>query len=249
MMGDGTKPWLSYHVAKPGAAVRLFCLPHAGGGAMAYRAWSEPLGPSIEVCPVQLPGREHRMREPAVKRVTELVPRLANAFESHWDAPFALFGHSMGALLAFELARELRRRPGRLPVHLFLAGRLPPRELDPDPPLHDLPEPAFVERLRDLNGTPAEVLESREMRELLFPTLRADFALCAGYAYRPEAPLDCPVTVLAGREDHARPPARLEAWRAETSGAFELRVFPGDHFFPRSATREMLTLIRARLET
>ena len=241
--------WLSGFVAKPNARLRLFCFPYAGGGAGEFRYWSETLGPEVEVCPVQLPGRENRLSEKAFDDLPPLLDAVIDAFAAHWRTPFAVFGHSMGALVAFELARELRRRQRPLPVHLFLAGRSSPRYSDPARALHSLPEPDFIERLRELNGTPEDILRDAEMREIFFPTLRADFALCEGYRYREEPPLECPITVFGGSRDEERTPELLQEWRKEASGPFALHMCPGDHFFIRTSRPFVLATVARELAT
>ena len=239
--------WLSDVVPRPDARLRLFCLPYAGGGAREFRSWSDALGDDIEVCPVQFPGRENRLAEDAFAELPPLLDALIDAFGGCWSRPFAVFGHSMGALVAFELARELRRRAGPAPAHLFLSGRCAPRYRDPTQTVHALPEAEFINRLRELNGTPQEILTNVEMRQVYFPTLRADFALCERYRYREEPPLECPITVFGGSRDDERPPEMMEEWRKETSGAFALRMFPGDHFFIRTARQPVLAALAQEL--
>ena len=239
--------WLSEFVPRPAARLRLFCLPYAGGGASEFRSWSDALADDVEVCPVQIPGRENRLSEDAFNELGPLLDALIDAFAGCWKSPFAVFGHSMGALMAFELARELRRRAGLAPVRLFLSGRCAPRYRDPTQVVHSLPEAAFIDRLRELNGTPQEILTNVEMREVYFPTLRADFALCERYRYREETPLECPITVLGGSRDDERPPELLQEWRKETSAAFALHMFPGDHFFIRTARQPVLAALAREL--
>lgn len=237
------RQWLSGFARKPGARLRLFCFPYAGGGASEFRSWSDGLGDAVEVYPVQLPGREGRLSEAAFDELSPLLDAVIETFSEHWRKPFVLFGHSMGALVAFELARELRRRAGSAPSHLFVSGRSAPRYRDPARSIHSLPEADFIERLRELNGTPEEVLENAEMRKLFFPTLRADFALCERYRFREEAPLECPITVFGGSRDEERPPEALQEWRKETRGSFALHMFPGDHFFIRTARQPVLATL------
>jgi len=241
--------WLRGVVPKPGARVRLFCLPYAGGGAAEFSTWSAALGDAVEVWPVQLPGREDRLSEAAFDELEPLLEALIETFASEWQQPFALFGHSMGALVAFELAREIRRRAGREPTRLFLSGRGGPRYPDPTRTVYRLPDVDFIERLRELNGTPDEIMNNAEMREVFFPTLRADFAVCERYRYREGAPLACAVSVLGGSRDEDRPPELLQEWRRETTGPFALHMFPGDHFFVRTARQLVLDVIARDLET
>jgi medium-chain acyl-[acyl-carrier-protein] hydrolase len=213
-----------------------------------YRSWAEDLGADVEVNPLRLPGRESRLQEPAFDRIEPLVEALIEALGARLLRPFALFGHSMGALVAFELARELRRRSGPAPAHLFLSGRSAPRYPDPARAVHLLPESDFIEYLRTLNGTPEVILDDAGMREVFFPTLRADFAVCARYRYREEPPLEVPITVFGGTRDLERAPELLEEWKRETSASFALHMLPGDHFFVRTARPILLSLLRRELE-
>lgn len=218
--------------------MRLFCLPFAGGGASAYRGWGQAL-PTVELYPVRLPGREARLGEPAFAVMRDLVESLADEIAPFDDKPFALFGHSMGALVSFELARALRRRGARPPAMLFLsahrAPHLPLRRL----PLAGMNDAEFLEALRRFGGTPPEVFAHQELLDIVLPTLRADFTLCDGYRHVPEAPLDCPFILYAGRQDSEVSPAEVEAWGEHTTQGARLRLFPGDHFFLHS-NRDLL---------
>ena len=224
--------------------MRLFCLPPAGSGASPFRAWARALPDGIELCPIQLPGREERLTERPYDRLAPLVDALAGALRDHLDRPFALFGHSMGALLAFELARALRRDGAGLPLlHLFVSGYRAPHLPDPDPPLHPLPGPAFWDEVRRLNGTPTVVLDNAELRRLVEPTLRADFAVHETYAHEPGEPLACPISVFGGLDDQEVSRGQLEEWRRHARGPFILRMLPGDHFFIHPSRDALLRAI------
>jgi medium-chain acyl-[acyl-carrier-protein] hydrolase len=237
--------WLAYREVNPRARLRLFCFPYAGGGASAYRGWAAALPADVEVCPVQLPGRESRLREPAIDRPEPLIQALADALQAHFSLPFAFFGHSMGAMLAFELTRELRRRGGPLPLHLFVSGRRAPQVPAREPDIHDLPEPEFLAKLRELNGTPEEVLQHAELMRLLLPVLRADFAVNETYVFHPEEPLDLGISGFGGLGDAEVSREDIVPWSEHARGAFRLRMLPGDHFFLHSA-RDLLTEAVAR---
>ena len=237
--------WLAYRERNPRARLRMFCFPYAGGGASAYRGWAGALPADVEVCPVQLPGRESRLREAPFTRLEPLVTATADALVPHFDLPFVFFGHSMGGLIAFELTRELRRRGAPEPLHLFASGRRAPQVPDRDEPIHDLPEEQFVERLRELNGTPEEVLQHAELMRLLTPLLRADFSVNETYEFRPGEPLEAGISAFGGLGDAEVTKEDLEAWREHTRGRFRLRMMPGDHFFLHSA-RELVTDAVAR---
>lgn len=228
--------------------LRLFCFPYAGGGASIFRTWSFDLPEVVQVCPVQLPGREERLSEEPFSRWQELVWVLADVLNPHLDdLPFIFFGHSMGALISFEVARRLRRRGYPQPVRLYVSGWRAPHLPDPDPPVHRLPDIEFVEELRRLEGTPELVLEHEEMMKLLLPTLRADFAMCETYSYLPEPPLACPIVAIGGTEDNEVSRDELEAWREQTGQNFSLWILPGGHFFIHDARKQLLAMLREDL--
>lgn len=223
--------------------VRLFCFPYAGGGASIFRHWLVDLPRDIEVLPVQMPGHESRLKEPLFSDLEPLVEDLRRDLAPHFDVPFALFGHSMGALIAFELARRLVGDGSTGPVHLFVSGRRAPHVADADEGRHRLTDAELVEEVRGLNGSPAGVLQDPELMELLLPVLRADFAICERYEYRSGAPLRCGISVFSGTEDPEVRPEDVVAWREHTLGTFEVRMFPGDHFFLHGARRPLLEAI------
>lgn len=234
--------WLSYVRPNPAARLRLFCFPYAGGSAGVYRNWAASLSPQVEVLPVQLPGRETRLREAAYSSVRLLVEALGPALLPLLDRPFAFFGHSMGALISFELVRWLRRAGAAEPVQLFVSARIAPQLPDPDPPTYNLPEAEFIEEVRRLNGTPDEVLRHEELLRLLLPLLRADFSICQTYQYEEEAPLSCPIRAYGGLKDLTVTRRMLEGWGAQTAGPFVLRMMPGDHFFLHTSQMLLQTL-------
>ena len=243
-----TSPRLCYHRPNPQASLRLFCFPYAGGRNLIFRGWQEGLPAAVEVCPVELPGRGRRLREPPFTKLTTLVEATAEAILPLLDKPFAFFGHSMGAMISFELARRLRREHAPTPVHLFVSGRRAPHIPDTDPPTYDLPEPEFLDELRRLNGTPQEVLEHAELIQLMMPLLRADFEVVQTYRYTPGPPLDCPITAFGGLHDVEVPREYLEAWRDYTAAGFTLRMMPGDHFFLHTAQRLLLQVLAQELQ-
>ena len=223
--------WITRPRPSPRARLRLFCLAHAGGGASMFRGWADSLPPEVEVCPVQLPGRENRIMEPPFDRLEPLVQALADAMDPYLSLPFALFGHSNGALIAFELARTLRARGRPGPVHLFASGRRAPDLPADRPPTHHLPEAEFLADLQELGGIPAELLEHRELLSLLVPTLRADVAIHETYVCAEQTPLACPITAYGGLSDPKVRRPQLEAWARHTAGPFVVRMFPGGHFY------------------
>ncbi len=216
------------------ARFQLFCFPYAGGGASIYRSWQAEMGPSLQIRPIRLPGREDRISEPPRVSVSDLAESAAAEIAAGIEAPFALFGYSFGALLAFETARILRRS-GVLPERLIIAALKAPHLPLRRKPIHQLPEPSFAEEIRRFHGTPAEVLENRELMTLLLPSIRADFTAYESYRYQPEPPLGCPITAMGGAHDASVSPAELAAWSEHTSVGFSQRIFPGGHFFIHSA--------------
>lgn len=214
-----------------------------------FRNWLAALPPAADPLPLVLPGRATRLRERCFRRIRELASSLVVGLDGLLDRPFVLFGHSLGALVAFELAREMRRKRAPLPIHIFVSSRRGPRLREPGPDVHLLPDAAFVEEVqRRYDAIPGEVLREPELMELLLPTLRADFEMLETYEYATEEPLDCPITAIGGLEDSRAPLASLEAWRLETRGPFQIHRFPGGHFYFRKADVELVELVRRTLE-
>jgi surfactin synthase thioesterase subunit/glycosyltransferase involved in cell wall biosynthesis len=222
---------------------RLFCFPYAGGGALSYRPWIAPLHMVVSVCPVRLPGRETRIREAPLAGMQALIDAVESAISPYLDRPFAFFGHSMGAAIAFELARSLRRHGKPLPFALYASGARAPQFR-----LHWTPPPApgdreFLEQLRRLDGIPAELLENQEAMEYALPVLRADAALYRNYVYAPEEPLPFPIFAYGGSCDPNVQREHVEAWREQTSARFTRREFEGGHFFIHSARDAFLSAL------
>lgn len=235
--------WIARPRPRHTADVRLFCFPYAGGGSLGYRRWADEMMGNVEVCPIQLPGRESQMRAKPFERVQPLVQALAPALRPYLDQPFAFFGHSMGALIAFEMAREIRRRYGVEPLRLYVSARVAPHLRLPREPMYLLPDGEFMDVLRELNGTPREVLENEEMMRLIMPLLRADFAVNEAYTYTEEEPLTCPIFALGGLRDPEATAENMEPWRRHTRGEFKLQMFPGDHFFINAAQTLLLRVL------
>jgi medium-chain acyl-[acyl-carrier-protein] hydrolase len=227
--------------------MRLFCFPYAGGNASTFTSWSRDFPAAIGVCPVHLPGRGRRLHEPAFTDLLETVRVLSAALLPFLDRPFALFGHSMGALIAYELARTFEREGGRVPAVVFVSGRGAPHIVDPDPPTYLLPPGAFEAELRRLNGTPVEVLDNLEAMSLVLPTLRADFQAVQTYRYAPGPPLSVPIEVFGGDDDEDVPIEHLEEWGRHTRAGRSVTVLPGDHFFITQSREALVERICARL--
>lgn len=228
--------WLQRFQPRPQADVRLFCFPHAGGAAAAYRPWSLALPAHVDVVAVQPPGRGGRFRETPLDSIPALVEALLPAIETQLDRPFAFFGHSMGATFAHAVADALRARGGPQPFHLFVSARRPPWMPDPRAPMHRLSDDDFVAEMnRRYGGIPPEVLAEKDLLALLLPCVRADIRALETWQPAPGTPLDVPVSAFGGLGDALVPLAQLEAWREATRAGFALRQFPGGHFYLEGA--------------
>jgi medium-chain acyl-[acyl-carrier-protein] hydrolase len=228
----------------------LICLPYAGGSAATYVSWSRHLPADVELIAVQPPGRGARTGEAPYSEMQPLVAELLSVFPEVIDRPYLLFGHSLGSRVAFELALQCQDRGWPLPIAFIASGSRAahlPKSVDP---IHDLPEAEFVAELRELNGTPEEVLGNEELLQLLIPLLRADFKIAELYCSAPRR-LDCPIVVLAGTDDHDVSREDLEAWRALTTRDCEIHWIPGDHFFieqNRALVLDKVNAIMARTQ-
>lgn len=228
--------------------MRLFCFPYAGGGAQLFRDWPDALPATVEVCSLQLPGRGRRLLESPFTDMRPLIQAVGRAMLPHLDKPFAFFGHSMGALVSFEVIRHLRKERGVLPACYFVSGCAAPQISGLHPPVNALPDADFINTLERLNGTPEEMLHNPVLMRLILPALRADFALCETYTYAGEPPLGCPITAFGGSQDPVVRPGHLRAWREQTEKSFSLRMLPGNHFFMHTSQPLLLRLISRALE-
>jgi len=237
--------WLQSRPAVGNPSVRLFCLPHAGGGATAYHSWNAELPAFVQLCPVLLPGRETRLSEPLYTRMEPLLDAMDRELRPWLDIPYAFFGHSMGALLALEWARRLRRDGHSMPACLFLSGRRAPDVPGDTRLLHPLTDREFVAELTRLyDGIPPEFMGDAAFTEVFLPILRADIAVVESYCFQEDEPLDCPMTVFSGINDASVSWEELLAWKRHTSRRFGMQVLPGGHFYPQ---RPLLRTISAAL--
>jgi medium-chain acyl-[acyl-carrier-protein] hydrolase len=230
------------------ASVRLFCFPQAGGGASHFARWQREASADLEICAVQLPGREDRIRESPPGNVSALLSALTAELSPYFDKPYALYGHSFGARLAFELARYLRMAALPGPIHLFVSGSAPP---DAPPParLGELSDEEFLAKVSLLyQGIPSAVLAEPELLRVLVPALKADFRIMEAMEYRPEPPLDIPISAFGGRSDHAVSERDLAGWSSHTKRRFRLEMFDGDHFLLRTSAESVLRSITRELE-
>ena len=244
-----SNPWLWTPERTARGRLRLLCLPYAGGGAGVFIPWAKALPEEIEVWAVRLPGRESRWKEPPVTSIAGIVAHLAAALAPCLsDAPFAVFGYSVGSLIAFELLREFRRRGLALPRLFIAAGREAPQSPLRTDPIHALPEERFLDAMvRRYQGIPKIVLEDRELLQLYLPPLRADMAANETYRYVEESPLGIPIVAMGGLDDRTVAFEDLAAWRVHTSAAFELEMYPGGHFFLQEQRAQLLAGLHRRL--
>lgn len=248
VISPATNPWLRISNPRPQARRRLFCFPYAGGAASIYRTWHQYLPPEIELCAVQLPGRENRIKEAPFTNVTQLVQTLIPHLLPALDKPFALFGHSMGSLIAYELAQQLQAQ-GQTPTHLLVSGRRAPMLPDPEGPLHPLTnDAAFLAELqRRYNNLPAVLFADAELRTLFLPLLRADLTLVGSYQSTVQTPLPCPLIAFGGEADPRASHAELLAWQQLTQADFALQFFPGAHFYLNEQAQPLVTAIAGYL--
>jgi surfactin synthase thioesterase subunit len=240
-------PWLTRWPGDGGRRTQLFCFPYSGGSASGFLQWQASLSPEVEVCALQLPGRGPRLAETPLRDLDRLLDCLVEVVGEHAQAPFSFFGHSLGGLVAFELARRCRRRQLPLPERLIVsASTAPPSRREPRR-LHEFDDDALIEALRDYNGTPPEALAHRELMQLLLPAIRADFAMLAGYRYQAEPPLPLPITVLAGRRDKHVPPEALDRWQDCSSLPCRQHWFEGDHFFLNMEAKAVIACVKEEL--
>ena len=239
--------WIPH--VRPRARIRLYCFAYAGGGANVFRDWGPALGELVEVRAVQLPGREWRRSEPPLTSLSALSDCVIESLRAELpgDRPYAFFGYSLGAALAFDLTRRLREESLRLPDKLVVAACRAPQFLQRMPPIYQLDDDAFLTALRRFGGLPNRILEEPEVLALALPILRADFEALGTYRYQQQAPLPTPVLAYAGSQDPHAVRSEMAAWRNETTGDFNLRVFPGGHFFMNEVREQLLATLAVDL--
>ena len=239
--------WFAANPLTASAPLRLFTLPFAGGGSALYRQWPQRL-PGVDVVPVRLPGRETRISEPAYSTMGPLVEALAAAMRPMLDRPYALFGHSLGGLISFELCHRLRELGLRQPDALFVSAYRSPERRSKRAIMHALPEAEFIRELRDYGGLPEQILDFPEVLQLLLPTVRADFSLFETYIYRERAPLDLPIFGFSGTDDCIVPASEMTDWRDKTHAGFAAQEIEGDHFFIATREEELTAKIAQSLK-
>lgn len=241
--------WIVRPRRRPACQLRLFCFPYAGVGPSAYRGWADELNTDIETCLIHLPGRESRLREKPLTSVKEIAYRAAVELEPSLDRPYALFGHSLGAVIAFETLRCLRARGSRMPEVLFVSASRAPHLSWPHPPVGGLPDKELLHEIhRRYQSVPTQVMHSAELQELLVPSLRADLGALESYLYETFPPFDVPIRVFGGTADSMVPRDALERWRDHTSASFHLRMFEGNHLFLHTAKQQLIQTVSMELQ-
>jgi surfactin synthase thioesterase subunit len=247
MQSETKASWWITHRANPAAAVRLICFPYAGGTASVFRTWHRDLPEEVELCSIQTPGRANRLTEPPFTRLPVLVETLAPVLLPLLDRPFVIYGHSLGAVVGFEVARWLRTHGCPLPERLIVSGRRAPHIPYTGPRLHSLNDDDFVASIARLNGIAKEVMADKDILRLTLPSLRADIEMLEMYEYRDQPPLGFPIAAQAGSSDLDEPPESVREWRRQTAGAFSFHVMAGGHFFIQANQDQFLKSLRSEL--
>ncbi len=238
------KNWIFCPKPKPQARLRLICFAYAGGSAAVFRTWPNDLPDDIEMWAIRLPGRESQLAVPPFTQIPALINALAEHVAPHLDQPFAFFGHSLGAILAFEFIRKLRQTGRPQPRHLFVSAHNAPQVRRPNSPLHHLPDAQFITAVQNgYNGIPQAVLNEPELMRMLLPALRADFQMVETYTYQPQPPLTCPISAFYGQADPETTIPHIDAWRIQTTAQFKVRDYPGGHFFLQPCQSEIVQAI------
>lgn len=241
-------PWLVRGREQAAAALDLVCLPYAGGSAAIFRDWPASIDPRIAICAIELPGRGRRLREPPYTDLHALADAVSAAITAGSDRPLAIFGHSMGGLLAFEVADRLRDR-SRAPCHLFVSAAKAPARRIPGRRVHELSDEDLIGHLQKLNGIPDELLKERALLDMLLPTTRSDIRLAETYIYQPIEPFDFGISVFGGIDDTIVAADGLKSWRDQTNGDFRLHLLAGKHLFLVEQRATILNLVVRDLAT
>ncbi len=249
---DRLNPWIMCSDVRPDARLRLICFPYAGGNAGAFRQWSRLINADIEVLAIQYPGRATRFKEKLMASMDELVEAIYQACKLTFEQkPYVFFGHSMGASVAWELCHQLSTQQNNLPELLMVSGRRAPRESLPRDyqPIHNLPKDKFLERLQNLNGTPEEVLQHRDLMELMEPIIRNDFKLIENWQAELREPLNIPIQVMGGVDDQHLSEASLHGWSRESLLPCDVHLFSGDHFYLHTQEASLIEKLNEILKT
>jgi len=240
--------WVTCPQPNPQAKLRLFCFAYAGGSATVFRTWANYLPPTMELCPIEIPGRGRKIKSLAYTEIQPLVRAIAINIIPYLDKPFAFFGYSMGSLISFELTKLLRSEYNFHPLHLFVAARQAPQFPAENPPISQLPDTDFLTAISQFNGISDAVLKSAELMQIFLPIIRADFKVLESYWYTPQAPLDCPITAFGGLQDPTVSYTALSGWKEQTLTSFCLHQIDGDHFFINTNKSNLLNNVIQSLQ-
>lgn len=227
--------------------LRLFCFPYAGGNAHLFNQWAKFLPSGIEVCSVSMPGRGSRINETPLREISEAVERLTEKIVELDDKPFAFFGHSLGATIAFEITRKLAKSKQKTPIYLFVSGRSAPQTIEKVEKTYHLSDTEFIESVRTLGGTPQELIDNRELMELIVPGLKADFQMVQNYQFNFDSPISCPISAFGGLSDNFVSRENLNAWSELTSAKFSAKFLEGDHFFINRQAQNITKIVAETL--
>lgn len=236
-------PWFLEYEKKPQATIRLFCFHHSGGGASAYYPWRELLSPYIEMVSIQLPGRENRFTEPLNNNLKDITTQLREGFHLYKSKPFFVFGHSLGALIAFEFVKSVQQHYGMHPHHMITSATKAPHLPFRMKHFSQLDDKALKEELKVYNGIDERILHNDELLELFLPIIKNDFSIYETHCFSESQPLPCDILALSGTRDQTVTEEEILAWSAYTSGKFEHLSFPGEHFFIKDNQKNILALI------
>ncbi len=229
-MNKPKQQWIKCYRENRQSKIKVFCFPFAGGSASAYRLWKDYLPEEVDVYAVQLPGREERISDPLITDLKASVEKMASEILPLLDKDFVFFGHSMGAVMALELAQTLEQQ-NKIPAQVIVSARCSPLLTDPETQIHQLSDKDFVQAIRDYNGTSEIVLQNKELMAMFLPILRADFEMSETYQYSHAKPLSCPLTAICGVEEKELEERHISGWKAVTTGPFATKMFSGGHFF------------------
>jgi len=242
-------PWIARRVPRENASLRLFCFPHAGAGSVIFKDWYADFPAHVEVCAIEPPGRLARRSEPLIRTMSEFAAALEVALDPYLDMPFAFFGYSLGAVMAFECARAIRRHKKIEPTHLLVAAAKAPQLPRRLAPISHEPEPVFVRELERRYGPFETMIKAEpEMFGMILDIMRVDLGMLEGYRYQAEPGFDCPILAIGGTDDVSVVSGDLEGWREQTCRAFRTQLLPGGHFFLRAHGKQLRDLVRNEIQ-
>ncbi len=240
-------PWITCYAPRPDATTRLICIPHGGGGPQSYKAWAEQLPEHIEVLALSFPGRGSRHGEAAIHSMPQLADEITEALKPYLNKPYVLFGHSVGALVAYEVACRIQATGLMQPMRLIVSAHETPENSHTDSPMYTLSDSELLDKIGELGLVPDNALQNTELAQFILPALRADFELSETYVYQPGKALSAPITATLGSADPLLDKNAMQLWETYTAEAFSLRCYDGDHFYTVSAEQQVLDDIAAEL--